>query len=86
MQLVDEHIEHLLFSLENRDVGIFLLLDFLLQIEGQRLLIEFSEQSETLEVLISGRSILVNLVLDNARNDSDLLSVVLRSGHFCGEG
>ena len=50
------------------------------------MLIEFSEQSETLEVLISGRSILVNLVLDNARNDSDLLSVVLRSGHFCGEG
>ena len=86
MQLADECLQHLTLVLEDRDIGVLPVLDFLLQIERQWLLVEFSEQGERLESFLTRRSILVNLVLHNAGNESDLLGVMLRSCHLHGEG
>ena len=85
MKLVDEHLEHLPLILEDGDVSITLLLNFLLEIERQRLLVQLSYQCEALELLISCRTILVDLVLHDARNESNLLRIVLGSGQFHGE-
>ena len=86
MQLADECLQHLTLVLENRDIGVLPVLDFLLQIERQWLLVEFSEQGERLESFLTRWSILVNLVLHDTRNESDLLRVMLRSCHLHGEG
>ena len=85
MKLVNEHFEHLPLILEDGDISITLLLDFLLEIERQRLLVQLSYQSEALELLISCWTILVDLVLYDARNESNLLRVVLGSSQFHGE-
>lgn len=82
VQLIDEHFEHLSLVLEDRDVSVSLLLDLLLEIEWKRLLVESAQQSETLELLIPGWTILVYLVLHDAGYDGNLLSIVLRSRHF----
>ena len=82
MKLVDEHLEHLPLILEDGDVSITLLLNFLLKIERQRLLVQLSYQGEALELLISCWTILVYLVLHDARNESNLLRIVLGSGQF----
>ena len=86
MQLADECLQHLTLVLEDRDIGVFPVLDFLLQIKRQWLLVEFSEQGEGLESFLTRRSILINLVLHDAGNESDLLRVMLRSCHLHGEG
>ena len=65
--------------LEDRDIGVLPVLDFLLQVERQWLLVEFSEQGERLESFLTRRSILVNLVLHDTRNESDLLRVIFIS-------
>lgn len=77
MQLVDEHLEHLALILKDLNVGVSLLLDLLLQVERQRLRVKLPQQSEALEFFISRRAILIDLVLHDARDDSDLLSIVL---------
>lgn len=86
MQLVDESLEHLLLRLEDLNVGVFLLLHFLLEVERQRLLIKLPEHGETLELFLAGRPILINLVLNDARNHGDFLSVVLGPSHLSREG
>ena len=74
---VDEHLKHRPFALEYLDVGSFLLFDFLLNVKWKRLLVKFSQQSKTLEILIFSWSILINVILDNARYHRNLLSIVL---------
>ena len=85
MQLVDEHFKHLPLILEYFNIRVSLLFDLLLQIEWQRLLVKFSQQSEALELLISRWAILIDLILHDARDHSNLLRVMLRSGHFSRE-
>jgi len=77
MQLVDEHLEHLALVLEYLNVSVSLLLDLLLQIERQWLRVQLPQQCEALEFFISRGAILINLVLHDARDDSDLLSILL---------
>ena len=66
MHLIDKHLEHLLFILEDENVRVSLLLNLLLEVEGQRLLIEFTEQCETLELRVFSRAVLIDLVLNDA--------------------
>ena len=66
VQLIDEHLKHLSFVLEDRDVSVSLRLDLLLEIEWKRLLVEFAQQREALELFIPGRTILIYLVLHYA--------------------
>ena len=66
MHLVDKHLEHLLFILENENVRVSLLLNLLLEVEGQGLLIEFTEQCKTLELRVFSRAVLIDLVLNDA--------------------
>ena len=86
VQFVDEHFEHLSLVLEYRNVGVSLLFDFLLEVEWERLLVQFPQQSKTLELFIPGWTILVYFVLHNARDKRNLLGIMLRSGHFGREG
>jgi len=75
----------LLFVLEDEDVGVSLLLDLLLEIERKGLLVKLTEKCEALERLIFSGSVLIDLVLNDARDHCNLLRVVLRPCHLHGE-
>lgn len=85
MELADECLKHLTLILENWDVCIPSLLDFLLQVKRQGLWVQFSQQSEWLELFFFRGSILIDFVLHNAWNEGNFLCIVRRSCHFSGE-
>ena len=86
VELIDEHLQHLLLCLEDLDVGIALLLNLLLQVEGKRLLVELAQEGEALELVLCRGAVLVYLALDDARDEGNLLGVVLRPSQLRGAG
>lgn len=65
------------------DVRRFLAFDLLLEVIGQGLLVEFPHQSEALEVLVLGGTILIDAVVHNTGDHSNLVGVILRPAHLC---
>ena len=86
MQLVDEDLEHWPLALEYMYVRRFLSSDLLLDVIWEWLLVELSHECEALEILILGWSVLVDAVVDDTGNHSNLISVVLRPTHLGGKG
>ena len=86
MQLVDEDLEHWPLALEHMYVRRFLSSDLLLDVIWEWLLVELSHECEALEILILGWSVLVDAVVDDTGNHSNLICVVLRPTHLGGKG
>ena len=87
MQLIDKHFEHLTLSLEHQNVGVGLALTQLcLQVEGKWLLVKLAEEGKRGELFFFGRPILIELVLHDAGNHGDFVSVVTVSGRLNREG
>ena len=86
MQLVDEDLEHWPLTLEHMYVRRFLSSDLLLDVIWEWLLVELSHKCEALEILILGWSVLVDAVVNDTGNHSNLISVVLRPTHLGGKG
>ena len=86
VELVDEHLQHWSLALEHMYVRLLLCSDLRLHVMRKRLLVKLPDQGEALEILVLGRPVLVDTVVNDARNHGDLISVVLGAAHFSRKG
>ena len=63
-------------------VRLLLCSDLRLHVMRKRLLVKLPDQSEALEILVLRRPVLVDTVVNDARNHCYLISVVLGAAHF----
>lgn len=77
VEFVDEHLKHLLLSIVHSGCLAF---DLLVDVKGQRKLVQLAHESKRLELFIVGGSVLLNFVLNNAADQCDFIGVVLAAG------
>ena len=84
VQSSDERLKHLLLVVEDHDGGTGLL-RLLMSVERQWNSVQLTKHGKCLEAVFFGGTVLVNFILDDARDHSDLCGVVLTAGHLAGE-
>ena len=76
MEFSNEPFDQLALCMECHNVRVSTLLELLLKVMRPRSLIEFTDEGETLHFLTVCRSILVDFVMNKARNHGDLVRVL----------
>ena len=76
MEFSNETFDQLALCMECHNVRVSTLLELLLKVMRPRSLVEFTNEGETLHFLTMCRSILVDFVVNKARNHGDLVRVL----------